>query len=74
VGDAGSRTAPTEFLSQLGSDLGSPPDADGDLTRILITHILTASPATDCVTVARRAIADLAKARAAAPATGKSHD
>jgi hypothetical protein len=71
VGDTGNSSGPVEFLSQLGSDLGSQPGIDADLTKILIAHLLTATPRADCVTVARLAINDLAKTRAATPAEGK---
>jgi hypothetical protein len=70
VGDVGSGTGPAEFLSQLSSDLASKPATDADLAKILTTHLLTASPKADCVTVARLAINDLAKARAATPMEG----
>jgi hypothetical protein len=72
VGDTegNSSTTPTEFLDQLGSDLAVQSEIDLDLAKILTTNILSASPKSDCVTSALRAISDLAKARAALPPKG----
>jgi hypothetical protein len=72
VADTGgnSSTTPTEFLGQLGSDLAAQSEIDLELAQILTANILSASPKSDCVTSARRAIGDLAKARAALPPKG----
>jgi hypothetical protein len=69
VGDTErSAAGPAGFLSQLAASLEARPGTDKGLTNILTAHLLTASPKADCVTVARLAINDLAKARAATPA------
>jgi hypothetical protein len=60
-------TTPTEFLTQLGSDLSAKEGIDSGLASILKAHILTVAPAADCVTKARAAITALAKKRAAPP-------
>jgi len=66
VSETGSATAaPEEFLKGVSSDLAAQPGCDLDLARILAEHILSATPQTDCVARARRAIAELAQARAA---------
>jgi len=57
-------TPPSSFLEHLGSDLAAKKEIDADLGTILTTHILSASAKPDCVASARKAIADLAKARA----------
>jgi hypothetical protein len=67
VGDTErSAAGPAGFLSQLAATLEARPGTDKGLTNILTAHLLTGSPKTDCITVARSAINDLAKARAAA--------
>lgn len=53
-----------EFLTALRSDLAAQHGCDLDLARILAERILRSSPQTDCVAQARRAIGELAKARA----------
>lgn len=65
--DAGSdsNSEPKEFLTGLSSDLTAQPAYDFDLASILTEHILNASPQSDCVARARRAVSDLAKTRAA---------
>jgi hypothetical protein len=63
-----SSAGPSEFLGQLAADLEARAGTDKHLAKVLVEHLLTASPKADCVTVARLAINDLAKARAAAPA------
>jgi hypothetical protein len=69
VGDTErSAAGPADFLSQLAADLEARPGSDKALTKILTAHLLTASPKADCIAVARSAINDLAKARAATPA------
>ena len=66
VSETGSATAaPEEFLKGVSSDLAAQSGCDLDLARILAEHILSATPQSDCVTRARRAIAELAQARAA---------
>lgn len=72
MGDTGGDTVttPTEFLTQLGSDLTARPGTDAELAKILTDHILTVAPKSDCVVSARKAIAELAKSRAAPQAEG----
>jgi hypothetical protein len=55
---------PDEFLTDLRSNLTAQPGCDSELLRILAEHILVSSPQNDCVARARRAIGQLAKARA----------
>jgi hypothetical protein len=69
VGDTErSGAGPAGFLSQLAASLEARPGTDKGLTKILTAHLLTAPPKADCITVARSAINDLAKARAATTA------
>jgi hypothetical protein len=55
---------PDDFLTGLRSDLADQPGCDTDLVTIIAEHILVSSPQNDCVARARRAIGQLAKARA----------
>jgi hypothetical protein len=55
---------PDEYLMDLRSNLAAQPGCDPDLLGILAEHILVPSPQSDCVAKARRAIGQLAKARA----------
>jgi len=59
-----SRNPNSEFLQQLDAALAAKVGVDGDLRKILSTHILQTVPSGDCVAHARKAIADLAIARA----------
>jgi hypothetical protein len=69
VGDTEPSSAgPSEFLGQLAADLEARAGTDKHLAKVLVEHLLTPSPKADCVTAARLAINDLAKARAATPA------
>jgi hypothetical protein len=66
----GKQTAatPGEFLTELGKLLTAQPGVDLGLAEIIAQHLLTATPANDCVMQASAAIAVLAGERAMAPA------
>lgn len=53
-----------EFLGRLGDVLKAREGGDSDLAEILAEHILTPTPADDCVAQAMTAIVSLAGARA----------
>lgn len=55
---------PSDFLSKLGQRLKDSEEIDQDLAEILVEKILSASPGSDCVKNASKAIAELAEDRA----------
>jgi hypothetical protein len=63
--DGHSTVSPTDFLEQLAKELTDKPEVDADLAQILADHVLNPnSKSDDGLARARKAIADLAHARA----------
>ncbi len=58
---------PAAFLAKLGEALTTREGEDTELARIVVEHILVASPAADCVEQAMAAIDTLAASRATSP-------
>ena len=59
-----------EFLDRLGKMLKAREGVDADLAEIVVQHILTPTPAEDCVEQAMTAIDSLAAARTSSPKEG----
>jgi predicted hydrolase (HD superfamily) len=59
-----------EFLDHLGKMLKVREGVDADLAEIVVQHILTPTPAEDCVEQAMTAIDSLAAARTSSPKEG----
>ena len=59
--------SPGDFLAKLGQALCRQGGVDASLAEILATHLLTAEPAADAVSVAKVAILKLANDRAIPP-------
>lgn len=62
--------SPTVFLTNLGLKLKTLEGEDTELSEIIVEHILSASPAEDCVEHAMTAIRVLAESRIA-PSAGQ---
>ncbi len=62
--DMDAAESPAAFLEELKNSLNSDEATDNELAKIVSQHILTATPAEDCVEHAITAITELAATRA----------
>jgi hypothetical protein len=61
-----------DFLASVGTALSALEGVDTELAKILQLHLITATPADDCVAAATAALVDLAEKRASARTTSKT--